>query len=109
MQGAQGGGADLALSTAAFRDNESDTFAVQLTLDRLGHGQLGVIEGVAHLLLDVVVDRKHLSRQRFGCRVEQGCELVPNTVSHSNTEGVKVVGDVVHILKAVWPGQRRGW
>ena len=101
MQSAQGRGADFRLSRTTFGNDERNALLVQLALDRLGHGQLCVVEGVSRFLLDVVVDSQHLLGQRLGGRVEQRCELVPDAVGHGDAEGVEVTGDVLHALKAV--------
>ena len=102
MQSAQGSGADFRLAGPTFRDDEGDTFPIQLPLDRLSHSQLGVVERIARLLLNVVVDGQHLLRQRLGGRVEQGHELVPYAIRHGDAEGVQITGDAFHALKAVW-------
>lgn len=54
------GRADLRLSRAAFRHNETALMLLQLALHRLGHGKLGVVEGVARVRTDVVVDGQNL-------------------------------------------------
>ena len=77
-RGAQGCGADLGFAGAALRHDEGGVTAIQLPLDSLRYSQLGVVEGVARLLLDVVVDGQYLLRQRLSGRVEQGDELIPD-------------------------------
>lgn len=76
-------------------------FPFQLAFDRLRHGELGVIQGIARPLLDAVVDGQHLLRQRLGCRVKEGEKLIPDAVCHGDAEGVEIAGDVFHLLKAV--------
>ena len=110
VQRSQGGGADLRLAGTAFRHDEGDAPPVQLALDRLGHRQLGVVEGVSGILPDAAVDGQHLLRQRLRGRIEQGLKLVSDAVRNGDAKGVEVPGDVLHTSKAVWlTGVRAGY
>ena len=101
MQRAQSCGADLGFAGAALRHDEGGVTAIQLPLDSLRYSQLGVVEGVARLLLDVVVDGQYLLRQRLSGRVEQGDELIPDALRHINAECVEIRRDASHIPESV--------
>ena len=58
---------------------------------RLGHSELGVVEGVPGLGLQVRVDGQHLGGERFHGGVEQWDEQALNALRHRHPEGVQVL------------------
>ena len=109
MQCAEGGRADLRLSTTTFRDDECCLPAVKLPLDGLCHRELGVIEGITGPLRDKVVDGQHFIRERFAGRIKERHELIADAVRDGHAKGIEVPCDIVDIGKAVrCTGNRAG-
>lgn len=84
--------------------------AVKLPLDRLRHRKLDIIEGIAGLLHDIVIDSEYFIRKRLSGWIEDGHELIADTVSDGHAEGIEIPCDIVDLVKPIWGRrvQRRG-
>ena len=96
-----GGGANLRFAAAAFRHDDAAFVFLQLALHRLGHGKLRVVERIARVLLDVVVDGQDLRRERLAGRIKERPELPADAFGYRHAEGVQITGDILHAVKAV--------
>lgn len=101
MQCAEGGRADFCFARAAFRNDKRRFLAVKLPLDSLRHRKLGVIEGIAGLLHDIVIDAEHLIRKRLSGWIKEGHELIADTVSDGHAEAIEIPCDIVDPVKPV--------
>ena len=90
-----GNGPDLGLPGAAFRNDQPHLALLQAALDGLGHGELGVIEGVPGMLLDILIDHQHFRRQGLFCGIKQGHKQLLDPLGNRNAEGVQIVSDRV--------------
>ena len=103
-QGVHGGhsrSADLTFAGPAFRYDNAAFVPLQLTLYRLGHSKLGIVEGIARMRTNVVVDGQDLWRKRFAGRVKERLELPADALGHRHAEGVQIAGDILYTVKAV--------
>ena len=101
MQCAEGGRADLRLSTTAFCDDERRFLAVKLPLDGLCHRELGVIEGITGPLRDKVIDGQHFIRERLAGGIKERHKLIADAVRDGHAEGVEIPCDIADLIKAV--------
>ena len=92
---------DLALAGPTFRHNEPHLAPLQLALDGLCHRKLGVVEGIAGVLLNVLVDCQHFRGQRFRRRVKERYEQLLDPLRHGNAEGIEVFRDRVDFVQRV--------
>ena len=92
MQCAEGSRADFRFVRAAFRNDKRSFLAVKLPLDRLRHRKLDIIEGIAGLLHDIVIDSEYFIRKRLSGWIEDGHELIADTVSDGHAEGIEIRG-----------------
>ena len=108
VHGGHGRGADLRLAGPALCNNKAALVLLQLALHRLGHGKLGIVEGIARVLPDIVVHSQNLRRERLAGRVEERLELPADALGYRYAEGVQVAGDILHAVKAVRVDDRPG-
>ena len=101
MQCAEGSRADFCFARAAFRNDKRSFLAVKLPLDSLRHRKLGVIEGIAGLLHDIVIDSEYFIRKRLSDWIEDGHELIADTVSDGHAEGIEIPCDIVDLVKPI--------
>ena len=101
MQRTEGCGTDFRLSGPTFRDDERRLPAVKLPLDRLRHRKLDIIEGIAGLLHDIVIDSEYFIRKRLSGWIEDGHELIADTVSDGHAEGIEIPCDIVDLVKPI--------
>ena len=73
----------------------------KLPFDSLRHRKLGIIEGIAGFLVDIIIDLQHFFRKRLRCRIELGNELAADTIGHSNAKGIQIAGHAAYLRKAV--------
>ena len=101
MQCAEGSRADFRFVRAAFRNDKRSFLAVKLPLDRLRHRKLDIIEGIAGLLHDIVIDSEYFIRKRLSGWIEDGHELIADTVSDGHAEGIEIPCDIVDLVKPI--------
>ena len=101
MQCAEGSRADFRFVRAAFRNDKRSFLAVKLPLDRLRHRKLDIIEGLAGLLHDIVIDSEYFIRKRLSGWIEDGHELIADTVSDGHAEGIEIPCDIVDLVNPI--------
>ena len=101
MQCAEGSRADFCFARTAFRNDKRRFLAVKLSLDSLRHRKLDIIEGIAGLLHDIVIDSEYFIRKRLSGWIEDGHELIADTVSDGHAEGIEIPCDIVDLVKPV--------
>ena len=89
--GRDGRRADLGLARAAFRHDQPHFVALELPLDRLRHRELGVVEGIARVVMDVLIDCQHFRGKRLLGGIEQRNKKIFDPLGHRNAEGVQIV------------------
>ena len=90
-RGRNGCRADLGLARTAFRHDQPHFVALELPLDGLRHRKLGVVEGIARVVADVLIDCQHFRGKRFFGGIEQRNKKVFDPLGHRNAEGVQIV------------------
>ena len=101
VQRAEGRGADLRLPTTALRLDDGALADGQLALDRFSNGELGIVERVARVILNELVDGEDFIAQRLRRRVKQRLKLGADALGYGHAEGVQVVRDALDLLKTV--------
>lgn len=79
---------------------------LQLRLMGLCHRKLGVVEGIAGVILNVLVDCQHFRGQRFRCRVKERYEQLLDPLRHGNAEGIDVFRDRACFVQRVYADGR---